>query len=302
MIVLDYSGIAIASILGYDPKLEGTKEENLNLVRHVVLSAIREYRRKFSEEYGNELVIACDADDYWRKDIFPEYKFGRKKARETSGIPWDVVRYCMDDMLEILRNVFPYKVIQVPKTEADDVMFVMSDIVCKQRSTKTGGLDSIETPEPCLIVSSDKDLKQLISETTRVYSPYQKTYAKFDAGETSKSFLRRLILTGDSGDGIPNVFSPKTSFVDSIRQKAATEKRLAPILESKDLISGTDDPFIKERIMENAKLISFQFFPKKYQNAIIDAYNEPVSGSKTLAYEWMQANNMKLLMKDIEAF
>jgi 5'-3' exonuclease, N-terminal resolvase-like domain/T4 RNase H, C terminal len=301
MIVLDYSGIAIASILGYDSKLEGSLDENKNLVRHVILSKIRDYKRRFSKEYGNEIVIACDGGDYWRKKVFPHYKASRKKNRENSDIPWDMVYQCMDDSLDVLRNFFPYKVIKVSGAEADDVMFVMSDVVCKQRGTVVG-IESEVVGEKCLVISSDKDMIQLHSNTTRLYSPYKETYATFQPGETAKSFLRKLILTGDTGDGIPNVFSPASTLVDGIRQKAATEKKMKPILESSDLISGTDDPDVKKRIVENARLISFKFVPTEIVNSIIDSYNEPIEGTRMAAYEWMAANNMKLLMNDIEAF
>lgn len=301
MIVLDYSGIAIASILGYDPKLDGSLDENKNLVRHVILSAIRDYRRKFAKEYGNELVIACDGGDYWRKDIFPHYKASRKKNRETSTIPWDMVYLCMNDMLQVLEDFFPYKVINIKGAEADDVMAVMSNTVCKQRGT-INGIEGILNPEKCLIVSSDKDLVQLSSDSTRVYSPYTKTFAKLDPGQTPKMFLKKLILTGDSGDGIPNVFSPSNSFVEGVRQKPATEAKMKPLLESKDLISGTTDSLIQERIKENAKLIDFRFIPNHITNAIIDRYNEPIPGSKLAILEWMQANKMKLLLQDIEVF
>ena len=48
------------------------------LVRHMILNSLRLYKQKFGGVYGN-MVIACDDKQYWRKDLFPYYKAGRKK-------------------------------------------------------------------------------------------------------------------------------------------------------------------------------------------------------------------------------
>ena len=299
MLVLDYSGVAIASILGFDRKLEGSEDQIGNMIRHIVISTIKSYKKQF-KEYSSELVIACDGNAYWRKEIFPQYKFKRKKSREESDIPWDIVYKYLDEVREALELFFPYKVIRVPRAEADDVMAVLAMDVCPQLTTTVGFEESVEK---FMGVSSDKDMKQLLRYNhVRLYSPYTKKLAAFDPGVNAKTFTRRLILTGDSGDGIPNVFSPITSFVDGIRQKAATSQRMDPILKSPDLISGTDDPIIKERIRQNARLISFDFIPHDLRVEIVEEYSKDLVGSKMLAYQWMADRNMKLMMNDIEEF
>ena len=56
------------------------------MLRHVVLNTIRMYNTKFREEYG-QMILACDGGS-WRKDVFPEYKANRKKARDKSDMDW----------------------------------------------------------------------------------------------------------------------------------------------------------------------------------------------------------------------
>ena len=57
------------------------------MVRHMVLNALRAYKTKFTDEFG-EIVIACDNRNYWRKQVFPYYKANRKKSQEASELNW----------------------------------------------------------------------------------------------------------------------------------------------------------------------------------------------------------------------
>jgi 5'-3' exonuclease len=52
-----------------------------DLLRHMVLNAIRSYNVKFRREYG-QMIIACDDRRSWRKELFPYYKANRHKDRE----------------------------------------------------------------------------------------------------------------------------------------------------------------------------------------------------------------------------
>ena len=210
MIVIDYSGVAIAAITGFKEDLQRDEAHVANLIRHVVLSTIKNYKKKFKKEYDNELIIAVDSAPYWRKSIFPHYKAKRKKAREESDIPWDLIHKYMRLVLEDIREHFPWKVIAVPSAEADDIMAVMAQDIAVRNGKSDNLLDTEDAPEKTVIISSDKDLKQLMTHPNiRCWSPYQEAYAKLDV--SVKQFLRRLILTGDSGDGIPNCWSPEDS-------------------------------------------------------------------------------------------
>ena len=75
MMVVDYNQVAIAAFMG-EMGGRGNKdiEVNVPLLRHMILNTIRSYKNKFSDEFGDEIVIACDNKRYWRRDIFPYYK------------------------------------------------------------------------------------------------------------------------------------------------------------------------------------------------------------------------------------
>jgi len=51
----------------------------------MVLNTLRSYRKQYKKTYG-ELILCIDSRHYWRRDVFPNYKHARKKAREDSKI------------------------------------------------------------------------------------------------------------------------------------------------------------------------------------------------------------------------
>ena len=84
MILIDLNQVCIANIL---QEIKQIKKIEPLLVKHMILSTLLFYRRKFSPEYG-ELVICCDSKHSWRKDIFPFYKANRKTNRQKDDIDW----------------------------------------------------------------------------------------------------------------------------------------------------------------------------------------------------------------------
>ena len=109
---------------------------NVPLLRHMILNVIRSYKNKFSEEFGDEVVIACDNRHYWRRKVFPHYKGHRKKARAASEYDWSAIF----DALNIIRNeldeYFPYPVIDVEGAEADDVIGTLAEYSQTEEKTE----------------------------------------------------------------------------------------------------------------------------------------------------------------------
>ena len=70
MILIDLNQVCIANIL---QEIKQIKKIEPLLVKHMILSTLLFYRKKFRVEYG-ELVICCDSKHSWRKDIFPFIK------------------------------------------------------------------------------------------------------------------------------------------------------------------------------------------------------------------------------------
>ena len=90
MILIDYSQVALSAILTFQRELKGTESEVKNLIRHVTLTTIKSYKKKYGKDYG-EIVIACDGRKYWRREIFQHYKASRKKMRDASDLDWTLI-------------------------------------------------------------------------------------------------------------------------------------------------------------------------------------------------------------------
>ena len=148
MILLDLSQVMISNIMMQVGQHADTVQPDL--IRHMVINTIRSLKTKFGSEYG-ELVIACDAKRYWRREIFPPYKGNRKADREKSNIDWTVIFDTLNQIKSELKENFPYRVIQVDGAEADDVIGTL---------TMEFGSD-LNNGDKILILSGDKDFVQL---------------------------------------------------------------------------------------------------------------------------------------------
>ncbi len=296
MNILDYSQLMHAVTYQFQLDIEQGRVDLLDFYRKAILNSIKYYKKKY-RSYG-DIVLTCDGKSYWRKDVFEHYKAKRKTSREESKLPWDAIHEAVHTLREEITGVMPFKVLYDDKAEADDIMAILVEHVVNQRPID-GGLE--ERFEDVMLVSSDKDISQLLKYShVQQFSPNKQALVKLDC--SPKEYLRRLILTGDSGDGICNVFSPPDSLVNGVRQKAAREKLLTPFLESVNMLDATDDASIKKRIMENTRLISFNGIPASLTKRIIDQYDNQRKGTKMDAYAYFVKHKCDMLLDDIESF
>ena len=87
MILIDMNQITIASVMMHLNMNDNQLDEDM--VRHMILNSVRLYRSMFNEKYG-EVVITYDSKNCWRRDVFPQYKAGRRKGRESDNKDWDL--------------------------------------------------------------------------------------------------------------------------------------------------------------------------------------------------------------------
>jgi hypothetical protein len=288
MILLDLNQVMISNLM-MQPGMtsDGINE---NLIRHMVLNSIRMYNVKFKDEYG-ELIICADDKKYWRRDLFPYYKAARKKAREESPYDWNLIFETLNKVRDEIRENFPYKVIQIDKTEADDVI----GTICTNYGVELRNSQS----EKILILSSDKDFMQLQKfANVDQYSPIAKKFLK--TSEPVK-FLKEHIIKGDRGDGIPNILSSDDTFITESRQKPVTEKKL------NTWVAQNPEEFCDATMMRNYKrnesLIDLAKVPSEYADRILTAYRTPkeVKG-KDKVLNYFIKNRMKQLMEHIQEF
>jgi len=262
---------------------EPTAKMNFDFARGMIYTTLLSFKKKFEKQYG-EPVLAIDASDgYWREGIFEHYKAPRRLARKTNTTyDWDKIKPFVNDLVEELRATLPWKCVQVSKAEADDVIAVLA---------KTFG------DEPTLIISSDKDYKQLQYKSgVDQYSSVQKKWIKTS---DPKGALMELILEGDTEDGIPNLFSDSDTFVcKEKRQTPMTAKRRKAFMDDIDAAKIEHST----RFLENKQLIDFDYIPTDIQGEIIEAFSRPVLGSINKLYKVFIKHRMSQMMGNIETF
>lgn len=281
MILIDYSAIAISSVIG---GMEDMIEEGL--ARHSILNTIRLYRSKYKDQYG-EVVICCDGPHNWRKEVFPQYKHKRKNARKESKIDWNELYRCTDLVLQEIRDNFPYKVVAEHNSEADDII----GAICA--STQEFGAH-----EEVMIISGDKDFVQLQKwSNIHQFSPSAKKELK---EERPRAQLLDLILGGDTSDGIPNVLNPDNTFVDEIRQKPLRAKIKAQLIQ--DPKSMGDDVY--NNMKRNKKLIDLCETPDHVVKEILYTYkeSEKAIADRGKVFPYLVDKRCRVLLDYIEDF
>ena len=284
MILVDMNQISLASVMMH---LNITKRDSVDtgIVRHMILNSLRMYRQSYFKEFG-ELVICYDSKNYWRREYFPEYKAGRRKSRETSSHDWNDIFECLNAIKSEIRENFPYKVLEVYGAEADDIIAAL----CGELEFDNG---------KTLILSGDKDFIQLHRfKNVKQYSPITK---KFINGEDPKEYLYQHILKGDSSDGVPNVLSPDNTFVDGLRQKPLSKKKISewagPLCEQ---ILPNDE--LKRNYQRNKKLIDLTESPKELFLECLKAYDDAPEGDRSKLLNYFIKNRLNDLMENIGDF
>jgi hypothetical protein len=254
-----------------------------NMIRHMILNALRAYKVKFGNDYG-EMIICADDKNYWRRTTFPYYKASRKKNREESELDWNAIFVSLNRVREEIKTFFPYKVIQIETAEADDIIGTIGHL--KGTILNSG--------EKILILSSDKDYIQLHKYANiDQFDPIRKRWIKHSDPD---QYLLEHIIKGDAGDGVPNVLSPDNCLVIGERQKPITQKRLTEL-------SGT---ITNEQILRNFKrnqmLIDLNYVPESIKAQVIEKFEEKNTKDKSQLVNYFMNNKLRNLMESLQEF
>jgi hypothetical protein len=268
MIIVDFNQTAISTLMG---ELAGRTDVEIrkDLIRHMIINAIRSYKVKFGAEFG-DIVIACDNRHYWRKDKFPYYKASRKKARADSGFDWKLIFDTLSEIRAELNAFFPYAVIDVDGAEADDVIAVLAEWT-QVNDLQQDGMFGDPIPQPVLVLSGDHDFIQLQKyKNVQQYSPIHKKWVKPDS--SINSYLMEHIIKGDKGDGIPNILSPDGVFVEGGRQRPITEAKII------NWLNTPPEEFCNDEMLRNYRrnemLIDLTKIPKEMLETIVSKYED----------------------------
>ncbi len=274
--LVDFSQIVIGSYM----MASKFSSADMNTIRPAVLNTLRLYRTKFVSEFG-ELILCCDDRKSWRKELFPNYKASRKKTRSAAPIDWDNLYECLNQLKEELSEWFPYKVLQVEKAEADDIIAVLVELA----------------NERTLILSSDKDFIQLHHFNVRQYSPIQKKFVEGDA----KWSLHEKLVKGDVGDGVPNIMSDDNVFVDEgRRQKPITKKKVDAWFElDPDMYCSSE---MLRNYNRNKQLVDLGEVPESIRINIRTQFETAAVGDRKRLLTYFINHRLKNLTENLSEF
>ncbi len=272
--------IALANLM-MNMKMNNNKTIDENMVRHMILNSIRMYRKEHHNEYG-EVVLTWDSKHSWRRDYFPEYKASRRKGREESDLDWEDIFGTLNKIRNEIKQNFPYKYLEVFGAEADDII----GFLCEENKN-----------EKIMIISGDKDFIQLQKyPNVTQWSPITKKQVN---GFDPTIYLKEHILKGDTSDGVPNILSPDNTFVDGLRQRPLSRKKIQSWL----LGGGSDwNDEVKRNFQRNSTLIDLSKTPEELKNQIRLEYNNAPHGDRSKLLNYFMKNKLKELTENIGEF
>ncbi len=287
MIIVDMNQVMISTFMVESNNQNVEIDEGL--IRHMVLNSLRSNKVKYGEKYG-EMVLACDDQNYWRKQMFPYYKFRRKEDREASSLDWNAIFNSLNKIRDEIKEVFPYRTIQIESAEADDVIATL----VKEFGNDLPGAKRI------LILSGDKDFQQLQRyDNVDQIDPVHKKTIKATNPEL---FLKEHIIRGDVGDGVPNFLSDDNCLAIKVRQKSIMQKKLDIWLTQEP--SQFCDAVMLERYERNRRLIDLSLVPDEVAAKVMESYHaqEDKIKDRSKLFNYFMKHKLKLLMNSIQEF
>jgi DNA polymerase-1 len=185
-------------------------------------------------------VILDHGDKTFRNEIYPEYKANRPPAPEDLKPQFPLVREVTEAM-----NI---ATLDQSGVEADDIIATLA-LAAEQQDLEV------------TIISSDKDLMQLVSPRIKLFDPMKQkiideeaVFAKFSV--YPDKILDLLALSGDSADNIPGVptIGPKTAaeLLNNYDSLEGIYQNIAAIKQPKrreTLINNKEQAFLSRKLV-----------------------------------------------------
>lgn len=298
-IVIDYSQIAKSGIF-----VEAAEHFDNKMFKENIIGRIRNI---LNHHQDRDVIIACDGPGYWRRKEFKHYKAKRSKTRQADDFDWDEIFNAIQDIEDDLRDFFPYKIIKIFSCEADDVI----GTIAFQNSAMN---------KDTIIVSDDSDFYQLHNNYVKQWSPRKQEWL---VCEDANNSLFQKIITGDSGDGIPNILSPDDIFLKEDRQSTISKKMKDEAFNFWDGTNLNDEFFasleankiwpslknknipvsdIKRNYERNKKLIDLRETPKELRDKIISNLSAKAKGDLNSVMVYFAKNKMNVFFENVGDF
>lgn len=287
MILIDFSSIIHrkihTAISQSNPKTVDGKhvtKDFIGLAKYYILQELFDVKQEHESKFG-EMVICLDKSvgGYWRKDVYPGYKSNRKSDRDKSLVDFKEVFKEIDELIEQMELNLPWKVISLPRVEADDIILVLAREYNKY--------------ENVLIYSPDKDMIQAQRDNDTVFQ-YSSLTKKWLVPEGKHDhmdhWIQEHVCLGDVSDSVPKVVDHtefSENFINYLKENNIDEEFHQPYVFRNGFVDADDDTKryliddkVKKELISNFKI---QKQNRKGENiGILDIYKDMRFGSSTL--------------------
>lgn len=278
MIFIDLSGLFYLSIYRLE---KAAVELNAHNLECSLAQSVFWFKKKFQDEYGH-VVICCDSKSNWRRDLFPYYKQRRRDKRSSDEKDWDSIF----DMFSLVKSNFSKNmqetVLEIDGLEGDDLIALGTKLITKR---------------PHLIISSDKDMTQLLMQPgVKMFHVLHQEFAEFN----DRDFILQ-VLKGDRSDGVPSILCEDDHFVNEDAPIKRLTKKYTDPIDSLDpeiirkVFSDFEDvDKIVEHFKRNKTLIDLDEIPEKYKDIFkqefVKQYNAQKNNNSVAYYTQLGIN------------
>ena len=160
-------------------------------IADTLTSSLASFKRALQTHKPSHAVAVFDhGGRTWKHDLYALYQAHRKPMPQP-------LRDALPPLRQSLQNLGLHS-IAIEGIEADDAIATLTEKWCQARA------------ERVIIVSTDKDFLQLLSEQVRIYDHFKglwrdEAYIKEKFGVKPSQMGDLLALMGDAADGIPGV-------------------------------------------------------------------------------------------------
>lgn len=281
-VLIDFNNLCFRTMFSKDVDIYGM--QNFSIWRFFVFDSI--YRAIWLDKNINEVVIAVDNKNSWRKSYFSRYKERRKKQRDKK-LDWNLIFGEMNNLSKEFKHYMPFKVLHIMSAEADDIIAIIA----------------LHTDNNCIVVSNDEDYLQLCSKRVKVYNPSKK---KFITCSNPEKFVIGKCLTGQAKDDIFNVITPdnwgKTKLTEGKKKPGFGKVALKDVetigykkwLREKKTYTKLDVEVNPEKnFHRNRILMDFKKIPKTIIDRTLEQYYNQTYPPPDNIYQFFKKHNMR---------
>jgi len=193
-------GEQVGTIFGTLNSVQSYLKKSTGGWKNHMLNAIHEHLGDKTEEIESVIMCWDGGKSKFRKALYPDYKGHREQKRSERSEEEQASYFNFLDQMEQLHQILPefgVHSLKVKGWEGDDLIYSARQV--------------INPEEICIVISTDRDMLQLVDKTTFVWVPSREclvtpdNFAKY-TGVSKEFYLTYRVMVGDKSDNIDGIY------------------------------------------------------------------------------------------------